>query len=97
MAEWLWYTKGTYTPTVLDMNVRECSVVSESCPVVGEVKLGVGVVFYALVRHSYSGDVWLCLDEVPIDGELLSQCKEMVVYILAGKVYGKLTLAEPNG
>jgi hypothetical protein len=95
--EWVWDTIGVYTPTIVDMNIRRCSVADDTCPIIGEVRVGEGVQFFAIVRHADSGDVWVCLDSVPQDGELLSQCGRMVAFVLSGKEYATLKFAQPDG
>lgn len=96
--EWVWDTIGTYTPTLMDMNVRECSKVDDTaCPVVGEVKRDTGVQFFAIVRIAATGDIWLCLDSSAVNNGLYSQCREMVAWWLGGQEFGKVTMETPAG
>lgn len=96
--EWVWDVIGVYTPTLVDMNVRSCSVADDNlCPVVGEVKRDEPTQFFAIVRIAASGDVWLCLDSEPAEGKLLSQCGHMVAWYLDGVEYGKVSVETPAG
>lgn len=96
--EWVWDVTGVYTPSLVDMNVRSCSVADDNlCPVVGEVKRDESTQFFAIVRIRASGDVWLCLDSEPAEGKLLSQCGRMVAWYLDGIEYGKVSVETPAG
>lgn len=96
--EWQWDVIGTYTPTVMDMNIRSCShAIDTLCPVVGELPVGDGAQFFAIVRLSASGDVWLCLDGHPVDGGIYSDCGRMVAWVLDGVEYGRVTIHTPDG
>jgi len=95
--EWVWFVVGNYTPTKMDMNIRECSRADDRCPVVGNASINEPVTFYAIVNLRDSGDVWLCLDAVFIAGNAESQCGQMVAWWLSGVEYGRVVIKDADG